>query len=219
MRKFVYGAVVFAALAIGVGPASANEFYFNLFAGGGIFQSNDNAFDYAAGGGAGFDDEGGLIFGGAAGMTVFDTFRAEVEASFTQFDDLQSEYSALGSIDLGTSVEALFVLANVWYDFQLSQMINPYVGGGIGFAWTEAMSSNAAAMGPEDTDVGIAFQVGGGVRVPMIENVDLDIAYRFKGVTDLEYSSLEGPTGQMTNGNLYIHALTAGITVHFGGNQ
>lgn len=199
--------------------ADADDFYVSLFAGGSVLTSSDNNFNFGGAGDAGFENEGGLIFGGAAGMQFFDVVRGEVEVSFQQFDDLNNVYSAIpGSFDNGTSVEALYFLANVWYDFELTPSIQPYVGGGVGGAWTEARSSNIAAAGPEDEDIGFAFQVGAGVRIPVIENVDFDIGYRFKSVVDVSYDNLAGPGLGWSGGNLYSHNATAGITVHFGGN-
>jgi opacity protein-like surface antigen len=219
MRKALFSGVVAAALAISPTVAAASEFYVSLFAGFSQLESGDDDFDFSGGGGggAGFDDEGGLIFGGAAGMEVFPNLRGEVEVSFQQFDDLDNVYSCCaGTFDFGTSIEALYFLTNLWYDFQVNDYIHPYVGAGLGGAWVEARSSDIAGAGPEDEDIGFAWQLGAGVRIPVMSNVDFDIGYRFKAIAGLELDDLSGPGVVWDNGNLYSHSATAAIIVHFG---
>lgn len=217
MRKVLLSGVTAAALAVSPAIAAANEFYVSLFAGFSQLDSSDDDFDFGGGGGVGFEDEGGLIFGGAAGMEVFPNLRGEVEISFQQFDDLDNVYSCCaGDFDFGTSIEALYFLSNLWYDIQVHEFVRPYVGGGIGGAWVEARSSDIAGGGPEDEDVVFAWQLGAGVRVPVMSNVDFDVGYRFKSLVGLELDNVAGSGAAWDDGNLYSHSATASIVVHFG---
>lgn len=76
-------------------------------------------------------------------------------------------------------------LANVYYDLPMCWCLKPYIGAGIGYAYTKATvhgdgyysgSSSSSSRGHRS---GFAWQVIAGVAYPICENIDLAVEYRF----------------------------------------
>jgi opacity protein-like surface antigen len=91
--------------------------------------------------------DNGFLIGGAIGAQISDNFRAELEVSHARLDTktevedyvlyeptLGQNYSAKDDDDL----RELFIMANIWFGFQMSSVFSPYVGGGVGVAHVDA---------------------------------------------------------------------------------
>ena len=97
---------------------------------------------------------------------------------------------------LNNRTDGQMVMGNVVYSRQLGQTaLTPYVLVGAGVGWT--------ALGMRDTGSNLAlYNVGGGVRLNVVRNVDLDARYRYVGAFD-----------DSLNGN--FHAVTGGLNFRF----
>ncbi len=103
------------------------------------------------------DRDATVVGGGAIGyrypVAPFVDIRAEVDGSFTPID----VDAGAGSLFNTSDVELFSVLANLWFDLESPILgITPYAGGGIGLGVVNFDGSN-------NTETGLAYQVGGGV--------------------------------------------------------
>lgn len=85
------------------------------------------------------------------------------------------------------------LMANVFYDIpvgDLGRVVRPYVGGGIGYAWTDWSDVRGAAgtarLSLDDTDGAFAFQgiVGMAFPIPAVPGLALTAEYRYFGTSD-----------------------------------
>ena len=105
------------------------------------------------------------------------------------------------------------IMANVWYDFQVAGL-KPYVGGGIGWADVEVDGVyQGKTIEQSFSESGFAWQLGGGLHLPIDEKMKLGIGYRYFSGPDVtipassEINSLSGSVDTET------HAVTVGLTV------
>ena len=127
----------------------------------------------------------GYILGVTFGANVTPNLRGELELSYTN-------HSATGtttSVPTGAgfthtfaesgSVSTLYLLGNLWYDFDGGSAITPYIGGGLGAGYvmpnftSGSWSYSTGYLAP-------AAQIGVGVKFALADKVDLDLGYRLK---------------------------------------
>ena len=211
------GAVALLSAQAGAGD---HPLYISMF--GGASMLNDVNTIKQEGGGqqytVGFNT--GYILGGAIGMQVSDELRTEIELSHAAWGANRVRYmTSDGGVDRDAAsgtLNATYLLANLWIDVPNNGAFKPYVGGGLGVGFANA---NVPFSGDENDGMtgggtGFAFQVGGGIRKALSEKIDLDVGYRFKGITGINFGSLAGE--QHFNGaNIYSHNLQLGLTFHF----
>lgn len=226
------GTVCLAALSLSAAPALAGgslkdapapvmdsrQWYVTAF--GGWAAASDHNFDFVSGAGALFhynvSHDDGYTFGGAVGVIVSPSVRIEVEVAHSAFD-YGNDYTGPGFIGLGEngSVDLTTVLVNAWFNTNIGGWM-PYIGGGVGagFADGELSITNGAGAQFNGDDVGVAFQFGAGVRVPVAPNFELDLSYRLRHVVDLNFSSaIAGFT--TSDFDLTTHTIQAGLTYKF----
>jgi opacity protein-like surface antigen len=138
----------------------------------------------------------GFMAGLAAGTQFNEWLRAEVEVSGHWHD-------AGGDAELSTAIapatyalsgdeDALFLLANLWIDLPIDELIRPYIGGGIGFGRLDVDISGENTVGPvtvdliDDADWGFAYQLGAGIAFDFSPNMAIDLGYRYKRINDIE---------------------------------
>lgn len=69
-------------------------------------------------------------------------------------------------------------MANLWFDVPLRDRLSVYAGGGIGAAGTHLTVYDTEVFG-QGSNVNFAYQLGTGLILPVGENVELDLGYRF----------------------------------------
>jgi opacity protein-like surface antigen len=162
------------------------------------------------------DFDTGFIIGATLGTQVLPGVRGELEVSYARMDVNSSVETAIdenGSGEVGT----VFVLSNLWKDFDIFSGVTPYAGGGIGMAIVDAdivLDNTATRDAIDDTSVALAGQIGAGVRVSATDRVSVDIGYRFKGALDvLTKGDVTGE--EHGNGSYYFHVVQAGVGIGF----
>jgi opacity protein-like surface antigen len=159
----------------------------------------------------------GFILGGTLGAKLSEHFRGEIELSGARLDTESKafEYVSYGPPPTGTTYKAedednlreLFILANAWFDFQLSSRFCTYIGGGVGVAHVDAefgtdpFTPGIAQVTPfsasiEANDWAFAYQLGAGVLIGLSQHVGIDVGYRFKAITNIELDDPEFCTGE-----------------------
>ena len=136
--------------------------------------------------------ESGYVVGVVVGTTVAPNIRVEAEVSYAAYtiDNLEVSYSGGGYSydvsDFDVSTTATYLLANVWYDIPNvggGSGIMPYVGGGIGYGTLTGEAEDGGSNVDQFDDAsGLAFQIGGGVQVPVGPGM-FDVGYRYKAIT------------------------------------
>ena len=86
---------------------------------------------------------------GSLGWGFGNGLRAEVEGNYRHNDIRRSAPAAA----VGTSghFRTYGVMANVLYDFNLGMPVVPYIGGGVGYGWTESTAPTWPARAPPAT--------------------------------------------------------------------
>jgi opacity protein-like surface antigen len=174
------------------------------------------------------DADTGWVVAGAVGLglgNVWSGLRAEVEVAYREnnVDAIYGSNSA-GSPQTGTvdyDQQSFSVLANVWLDIPVGSGFTPYVGGGLGWADTEAEGTFTCNAGicigttaPFNvSDDGFAWQLGAGVNFQVSPNMQLGVGYRyFRGPEPTVAAPFTTAfTGDLENNN---HA--AAVTLSFG---
>jgi len=228
MKKALLGASAVLALNLFVMKADAADlvtggdggFYVSLFGGASFLNDVDTDvsltgydYDYSV------DTKTGYIVGGAMGMRVWDPLRAEVELSYARWKAQSYDYKFgdfRTSGDASGHLSATYLLGNLWLDIPTDTAFTPYVGGGAGVAWVDADTSfNGTPLGYGDGELGFAFQLGGGVKFDITENIALDVGYRFKGILDVDFEDAGGTPADFKNADLYSHNVQAGVMFSF----
>jgi opacity protein-like surface antigen len=187
-------------------PETPDSFYVSLF-GGAVMPLDThvayNASNYLV------DFKTGFLVGAAVGADISTTLRGELELSHYESKVKDVTEAGTSASDIGEDVKATFLMANLWRDVDLGGF-TPYFGGGVGVALMDVdiILDDAGTEEIKDTQLALAAQVGGGLRVPVTDNLTLDAGYRFKtalGVlteggfdgTDHGYGSYHSHTGQV----------------------
>ncbi len=159
-----------------------------------------------------FDD--GYALSAAFGRQFTNNIRGEIELAY-QSNDIDTHNGvnaggiALGGEDAGVlitgspnlgvsvadlvddgqgSVEATYLMANVYYDFAEIGALQPYVGAGLGAAFVDVDYSPSGVGIVSDDDTAIAYQVIGGASYALGERLSVFAQYRYRASEDLETS-------------------------------
>ena len=167
--------------------SSSTRFFQGLYLSGAIGAHQTEDAD-VSGGGVNVDAEldpglAGLV---ALGLQLGATnWRVELEGGYRE-SEIDSINSGPGTGD----VDTLSLLGNIFYDIELSNSLDLYLGGGIGIADVDL--ENAGAFGSstiDDNDAGLAWQLGAGAAYALNDRLKLTLDYRYLNVEDLDYST------------------------------
>jgi OOP family OmpA-OmpF porin len=137
-------------------------------------------------------------FGGvlSVGYGFGNGLRAEVEGNYRQND--VGKLSTGGALTgVGGTARTYGAMVNALYDFNLGLPVVPYIGAGVGYAWSEYDNVRSRATFPggstvniDDTDGQFAFQGIAGLAFPIaaVPGLALTGEYRFFGTLDPSYS-------------------------------
>lgn len=153
--------------------------------------------------------DSGTSFGVATGRS-YGSWRGEVEVAFQNNDvdthtNVQAGGIALGGEDAGVlitgsdnlgvtvadlvadgqgSVEATYLMANLYYDFAMGGF-TPYVGAGVGAAFVDVDYSPSGVGIVSDDDTVFAYQVLAGASFDLTENWAIFGQYRYRASEDV----------------------------------
>ena len=159
----------------------------------------------------------GFIIGGAIGARIWENTRAEVELSYQRNDAGDALYDNPGNYPYDGSghSDAIYVLANAWYDIPVSESFKPYVGGGAGIAFVnQDIDQPDDTFGPNGSDEGFAFQLGAGVGIPLGSSLSFDIGYRFRGILNIDIDGQQAGDEHVDQ-DIFSHNILAGINLSF----
>jgi outer membrane protein OmpA-like peptidoglycan-associated protein len=160
--------------------------------------------------------------------------RAEIEGNYRTNDVDDISFGA-GTSNASGSARTYGVMANVFYDFNLPSFgvdmgqfnIQPYIGGGIGYAWREFDNVRASVLGgqvrTDDTDGRFAYQLIAGAALPLhqyVPGLSLTAEYRFFGTLEHKYDTSSGGgsftiSESTTESENYNHSILIGLRYAF----
>lgn len=165
--------------------------------------------------------EAGLIFG-----RDFGGFRLEGEGAYKRigvdrvtsapgFDlnpgtgTVENEFGVDGRL----SVKSL--MANALLDLGRDGGPQVFAGGGVGYGWFNLRGDLESVPGTfvDDSDGGLAWQLLAGLRVPLNDNIDLGLKYRFFNVENLNFLS---PGGDRFDTDFRSHSILGSLIFNFG---
>jgi len=145
----------------------------------------------------------------------FGPLRLEGEYSFRENT---SNATVLGSKVSGT-LSSNTVMFNGIYDFSVGWPVTPHIGLGLGGASLDG-NFNSPTLGyrSRTSDVVFAYQAIAGVRYPMAPNLALDLDYRYRGTSDVNFTTNTFTVGGVTfpsrklSGSGNTHNFVASLT-------
>jgi len=203
------------------GPTSENSgrsWYVSAF-GGGAFMEDYTVSNAAFGGITNtLETDTGFIVGGAVGLEFMPGWRGEIEVSYWKVDP--SSWTNAGFVGAGLSghVSSVNILANVWYDIELNTIVEPYLGGGIGIGFVDGnlTTTNGVGLQFNGNDTGFAYQVGAGLKFALSPMMDLDIGYRYRGVTDVQFAAGPGLGSPWGSDKINAHTVQGSLILKLG---
>lgn len=138
--------------------------------------------------------EDGASFAGAIGFKLTPQLRIEGELSLQNTDLSSVEITNLGGFDIGGGVDSTIAMLNVYYDFDFDIMkLRPFIGAGLGYGWHDGTIDDMSgfALDASAESSGYIWQVGGGLRYPVNETLNVIGAYRYMDGEDLEFDAYE----------------------------
>ena len=139
-----------------------------------------------------------------------------VELEYATRGTLKSEWNgSLGNrVNPKASWQVQTFMVNGFWDIDTGSAFTPYIGAGIGASYIrESMTSGSwnNRHYTEDTNWGLAWNVGAGVAYAFTESVALDVGYRFAGFGE---SSIKHMNNNVNN-YMTANELTAGVRFSF----
>lgn len=135
-----------------------------------------------------------ISFAGALGVRVNEQWRLEGEVSFRTADMDRIDFDTAGSFGLGGELQTYLFMLNTYYDFDLEwENITPFVSAGVGLAWHdgEIDDISGVAIDATDSDVGFAYQVGGGLKYRLDDDLAFTGGYRYLGTSDIQFDTYD----------------------------
>jgi len=223
MRNALWvGLGVSLALGLGLAASAAAEeelndgLYLELQGGGSFFQDSD--LRVSSGGVTVFDGKArfdpGWTAGGAIGVRLFHLLRLEAHGSWHMADFDQVKGSG-ATIDVNDAFAGAGIfLGNVYLDIPFPFPIHPYVGGGAGVGIFSA-DVNGSSVNVDSNDATFAWNLMGGVFVPVWRHLELDLRYRYLTADDPKVDgSLFGLDGKI-EAQFETHELVGALRVVF----
>ena len=211
MRTVLVGLALVASAA----TAHAQEgFYIGGSLGASFPQDSDLSF-FGLSGDAEFDEA--FVIEGHAGYRFPINVRVEGSLSYRESDIGTVSFPTVGvSGDADDDISVLTLFANVYYDFELDFPVQPYVGGGIGFATIEIDSINTGGLQLDGDDTVFAFNLQAGASYSVAENVELFAGYRYIQSEDPSFdSTIVGVGAGSLDAEFSTHEILGGVRVFF----
>jgi len=119
--------------------------------------------------------------------------------------------------DTTAKIQATTALLNGYLDLGTWYRITPYVGGGLGAAYTDVTGYSSTGAPPFDGSSkqqwGFAWAATAGAAYPISHNMLIDVAYRYLNIGDVKTGS--DTSGSMTFKNVAAHEVRVGLRWSF----
>lgn len=237
MTRKLLGGISVAAMLAGLQPAFSADmpvkavaapapvalhWYATVF--GGVSRADDYKFNFAndaTGARFGYTVslDYGYVFGGAFGREIHPNIRIEVEVAHSRYkfsDDYRSGTFA-GQGESG-SMRVTTVTGNAWFGVPTGVWgAWAYAGAGVGVGFVDGSLTvtNGAGRQFDGDDKGLAVMLGNGVRIPVARNFELDLGYRFRLVSNINFPSAIAGFSVKEGSNITTHSFQGALTLKF----
>jgi OOP family OmpA-OmpF porin len=128
--------------------------------------------------------------------------RVELEGGYRHNNE-NGNYTVSGSSGVGNDVTTWSFMGNVWYDFNISSRLRPYIGGGIG--WAKNKITPEITVAPEVENENFAWQAGGGINFVVSPHASVGVGYRYMDAGDLGTGPGGGDFGSQTHSSFELN--------------
>lgn len=124
--------------------------------------------------------------------------------------------SGIATTSTRGSVDVIAPMANVILDFPLDRyvpetIIAPFIGVGIGGMYAQIDPRGTGLPISEDSSWGFAYQLMGGLSIPVMNNVTMRVAYRYLSSPNLRFAN----SGAAFKTGMDIHSIDLGFDLRF----
>ena len=163
---------------------------------------------------------GGFVGLASVGYALGNGMRFEIEGNYRRGDF----NGAPGTNGANGSTHTYGVMANALFDMDVGlPWLYPYIGGGVGYAWTNLNNVTFGAAPPpfvgstNSTEGNFAFQAIGGLAFPMpgVPGLSLTAEYRFFGIPGHETFSASPAGSSLRLDGQYNHSFLFGVRYAF----
>lgn len=183
-------------------------------------------------------DDTNVVLGGVVGYDFAGPFRTGLELRNRDFDTAGGYLAATGDLAgdftaLKGEVESTTLMWTGYYDFAAIGNVQPYAKAGIGAAfnnssatsagayyspaWTGTTLENAAVTGvtyPGDSNTEFAWELGGGLAMPLNDRLLLDVGYQYVDAGESE-TGVNAAGDRVVFDDLAGHEATVGLRLKF----
>lgn len=200
-----------AAMMVGLGLAATDVAQaggvYGTFSGGLNF-SDDPAVVHTATENIDVHSETGFVVSVAVGWHLDDIIaqglRVELEGAYRHNNGNLGSFteatSGGSSSAVSTDLTTWSVMGNVWYDFNLSSRLRPYIGGGAGWVRNKVVPTFCACRPIENE--GFGWQAGAGLNFVVSENSSIGVGYRYMDAGDQGETFGGNSLGEQNHGSV-----------------
>ncbi|MDH3629218.1 MAG: porin family protein [Acidobacteriota bacterium] len=214
MKQFARIAMI--ALVFGVAlPASAGGYYVDVFVG--PSKTDDTAFGVLGTSEIETDFDSGMNMGVSFGYTFDNAWRVEGEL-MNREGDVDTHDLDMGGAIAGSSGEAkaTSIFANVFYDFETSTRVTPYVGAGLGNVNVDYINFAVPGLDAmDDDDSVIGYQIVAGLAVKINDRWDFRTDFRLFEAQGADLTSSVATGSTMSDVDYSSVDMTAGVRIRF----
>ena len=160
--KFAVMAVALLAAAGTAGATDVNDVPADSYAAMGFYLRGDAGWSWLS---QNNGSDSAFAVGGGAGYQYDENLRGDIRFDWAGNYDTRRDNDAVGITT---------ILGNAYFDIPNDTMVTPFVGGGVGYGWK-------SVDGGRDKD-GFAFAAMAGASVDLMDNLSLDVEYRFRDI-------------------------------------
>lgn len=131
------------------------------------------------------------LMAGALGLRLSPEIDVEVELSYRK-PDLVSITPDGGPVsDMGGEIRTTAAMINGYYNFDPLWNVQPFLTGGAGIAFQSGEFDDTAGVTVDssDSDMGFAYQIGGGVKYKIRKELKFTTSYRYFGTTEMDFGT------------------------------
>ncbi len=140
-----------------------------------------------------FELDGATSFAGAIGLRLSRQFRLEGELSYRNAEFKNVDVAGVGSFGAGGEIDTNIAMANIYYDFDVPWKIQPYIGGGLGYAWHGGeLSDGSGTLGNANIEAtGLVWNAAAGIKYRPRTDFAYTLGYRYLSSPDLSFGDYE----------------------------
>jgi len=141
-----------------------------------------------------FKFDNATSYAGALGLRLDKKWRIEGEVSYRNTDFDNMNFDNVGTFKMNGDLGTWLFMLNGYYDFDFKwKQVQPYVSGGVGIVHHSADIDDTSGLARDasDTSLGLAWQLGGGLKYRMSDDLAFTGGYRYLGTTDAEIGSYD----------------------------